>query len=243
MSDSVRPTPRELVKDVLGPQMTNEIWTGNYKKVLPVSVQGFDLGAVLPSVFYMFRFGQRRGAGRFLDTFGPEEGTKTQRRNGTTAYSVASSLCTTPTDFVGIRDDAEKAVLADLLLCYCLQNRRYKLGHKNPIQRVVPAHYMASWVDLPDNVGNLRGIPETIAAILANQKKTRYVEETSNDGKRTWFSVVVGLHGNIFDDNVLLSVASQGMRPSSNVGNLGGDRFKEDAGVGIDQLLEPISKT
>jgi len=238
MNDSARPTPRELVKNVFHPLMIKEIWTGNYEKVLPVSVQAFDLGAVLPSVFYMFRFGQRRGAGGFLETFGPDEGTKNQRRNDTTAYSVASKLvCHTDGDFVGVADEVEMAILADLLLCYCLQNRGYELGRKKPIQRVMPTHYMASWVDLPDNIGHLRWIPETIAAILANQKTVEYVGETTNDGKRTWFPVVVGPKGNIFDDNVLLKAASQGMQLSTHVGDLAGDRFNEDADVGIDQLL------
>ena len=237
-SDSARPTPRELVKDVFGPQMTKEIWTGNYKKVLPVSVQDFDLGAVLPSVFYMFRFGQRRGAGGFLAAFGPSEGTRSQRLNGTTAHAVASKLASDADgDFVGVDDAAEKAVLADLLLCYCLENRRYELGRQKPIQRVVPTHYMASWVDLPDRIGDLRWVPETIAAILADQKEVGHVGETKRDGKPTWFPVVVGPAGNIFDDNVLLAAASQGMQPSVTVGDLAGDRFGEDVAVGIDQLL------
>lgn len=238
MSDAVRPTPRELVEKVFGPEMTRDIWTGNYAKVLPVSVQGFDVGAVLPSVFYMFRFGQRRGAGSFLDAFGPDEGTKAQRRRETTAHSVALKLASNAHgDFVGVDGDAEMAILADLLLCYCLENRRYELGHTKPIQRVVPTHYMASWVDLPETIVNLRWVPETMVAILANQKKVQHVGETKTDERPTWFPVVMGSKGNIFVENLLLMAASQGMQPSSNVGNLVGDRFAEDADVGIDQLL------
>ena len=61
---------RKLVEDELNPRMARELWSGNYARVLPISVQGFDLAAVLPSIFYMFRFGYRRGAGEFLNTFG-----------------------------------------------------------------------------------------------------------------------------------------------------------------------------
>ena len=50
-------TARAIVDEVLGRGMTREIWTGNYEKALPISVQDFDLSAVLPAVFYMFRFG------------------------------------------------------------------------------------------------------------------------------------------------------------------------------------------
>lgn len=238
MSDFVRPTPRELVKSVFGPQMTKEIWTGNYEKVLPVSVQAFDLGAVLPSVFYMFRFGHRRGTGRFLEAFGPDDGTMNQRRNDTTAHSVAVKLVRDGDGDLGTVDgDCEMAILADLLLCCCMQNRRYELGRKKPIQRVMPTHYMASWVDLPDKVVNLRRVPETIVAILADQNNVRHVGETTNDGQRTGFPVVGGSDGNIFDDNVLLKAASQGMQPSASIGDLAGDRFSEDEDVGIDQLL------
>ena len=62
MADSAR----KLVEEVLSPGVTREIWSGNYHKALPVSIAEFELSAVLPAVFYMFRFGQRRGGGNFL---------------------------------------------------------------------------------------------------------------------------------------------------------------------------------
>ena len=52
-------TARAIVDDLLGRDTTREIWTGNYLNALPISVQDFDLSAVLPAVFYMFRFGHR----------------------------------------------------------------------------------------------------------------------------------------------------------------------------------------
>jgi len=55
--------------------MTREIWTGNYEKALPISVQDFDLSGILPAVLYMFRFGQRRGKGKFREVFGQDTGT------------------------------------------------------------------------------------------------------------------------------------------------------------------------
>ena len=65
-------TARSIVDEVLGRAMTREIWSGNYEKALPISVQNFDLSAVFPAVFYMFRFGLRRGRGKFLETFGSD---------------------------------------------------------------------------------------------------------------------------------------------------------------------------
>lgn len=240
MSDVVRAAPKDVATSVLGQRMTKEIWSSNYDKVLPISVLNFDLSAVLPAVFYMFRFGHRRGLGHFVESFGPSEGTKNQRKNGTTAHSVASTLATSAADrFIGIDDEVEKAILADLLLCYCLENRGYGLGRSKPVQRVAPAHYMAAWVDLPDNVGHLRHVPETVVAILADQDKTVHVRQTTSADKRTRFPVVGGPDDDIFDDdygNVLLKAVGQGMR-RGHIGNLAGDRFDESVPIGIDQLL------
>jgi hypothetical protein len=93
MSSSKAPaTARSMVDDVLGRAMTREIWTANYEKALPVSVQDFDLSAVLPAIFYMFRFGHRRGKGHFIGTFGANAGTPKERRRAATIDRVASKL-------------------------------------------------------------------------------------------------------------------------------------------------------
>ena len=88
MADSVR----SVVDDVLSRAMTREVWSGDYHKALPVTVHDYELSAVLPAVFYMFRFGQRRGAGKFLETFGSSEGTDAQRRRSATVERIAEKL-------------------------------------------------------------------------------------------------------------------------------------------------------
>jgi len=81
MSSGKSPTiARAIVEDVLGRQMTREIWTGNFEKALPISIQFFDLTAILPPVFFMFRFAGRRGKGKFIETFGPNTGTMREQR-------------------------------------------------------------------------------------------------------------------------------------------------------------------
>ena len=50
---------RGIVEDVLSRNMARDIWTGNYLKALPISIQVFDLSAILPAVFFMFRYGHR----------------------------------------------------------------------------------------------------------------------------------------------------------------------------------------
>ena len=111
---------RKLVEDVLGPSMTREIWSGSYDKVLPVSVQGFELSAVLPAVFYMFRFGERRGKGKFLEIFGDKDGSPSQISRSATIERIAERLSGT-VELCGFKGEAEKAILGDLLLCFCLE--------------------------------------------------------------------------------------------------------------------------
>ena len=148
-------TARGIVDEVLGRAMTKAIWTGNYDKALPVTVQDFDLTAVLPAVFYMFRFGQRRGKGRFLEVFGGDADTMRQKKNTATIDVVASTLAKSG-NIIGAKDKTEQAILGDLLLSYCLENANRALGRNDPVQRVAPPHYMASWVDLPLNVQSTR---------------------------------------------------------------------------------------
>ena len=223
-------TVRAIVDDVLGRGMTREIWTGNYEKALPVSVQDFDLAGVLPAVFYMFRFGHRRGKGKFLETFGRESGTPKERRRAATIDRVASKLAETKS-FEGFQGDTEQAILGDLLLCFCLENTKRALGRKEQVQRVAPAHYMASWVDLPEAVANLRYVPEMIVAMLADQEG-HYVQQKQEGDRETWFAI-----GRGFEDNVLLKAFHQGVVREGPLADRTADSFQEENEIGLDQLL------
>lgn len=223
---------RKVVEDVLTPAMTRRIWTASYSNVLPVSVQDFDLSAVLPAVFYMFRFGHRRGKGRFLEEFSPISGTVPQMRRSTTVEEVAKKLADGKGDgFRGFGGVAERAVLADLLLCYCLDNVGNKLGRTWQVQRVAPTHYMASWVDLPDKVVNLRYVPEMMVAMFADQRKGKYVSRDGNK-KKTRFPVGEELH-----KNVLLQPFVEGVTQKEITDDYAADQFDEESALGIDQLL------
>ena len=222
---------RACVDDVLGRKMTREIWAGNYHKVLPFSIADFEMSAVLPAVFYMFRFGQRRGGGNFLKTFGDKVGSPSQRRRSANIERVAETL-SYAAGVDGFKGEPEKAILGDLLLCFCLENIRHNLGRDQQIQRVAPAHYMASWIDLPESVAHLRFVPEMIVAMLADQKGESV--GPSDDKKRTWFPV-----GKKYEENILLDAFSQGVvRQGGVISDLTSDRFNEaDDSVGLDQLL------
>jgi hypothetical protein len=209
--------------------MTKEIWTGNYDKALPISLHLFDLTAVLPAVFYMFRYGHRRGTGKFLPTFGGEADSKQQKKRTATIERVADVICHTD-GFTGFTTGTEQAVLGDLLLSFCLENANKALGRKEPVLRVAPAHYMASWVDLPSPVVHLRYVPEMLVAMLADQQD-HYVEH-NKDGDKTWFAV-----GRGFEENLLLKVFHKGVVREGELGSRTSDRFDETAEVGIDQLL------
>ena len=165
---------REIVENALSPDMVREIWSGNYDKVLPVTILGFEISAILPAVFYMFRYGHRRGAGRFLATYGPPTGTPAQKRRRTTVDRIAAKLAEAE-GLSGFNGDVEQAILGDLLLCFCLENARRGLGRNEQVQRVAPTHYLASWIDLPHSVANLRFVPEMIVAMLANRRTGDHV--------------------------------------------------------------------
>ena len=129
----------------------------NYDKVLPVSVQDFDLaGSSARQYFTCFRFrppqGQRllsrdvwRDApGRpeeSADERRPSSGSRRRLRRGTTPLE----------GFRMMRPNRQS--LSDLLLCFCLENAEHRPGRNQQIQRVSPAHYMASWIDLADCSG------------------------------------------------------------------------------------------
>ena len=223
---------RKTVEDVLTPAMTREVWSSSYAKVLPVAVQEFDLSAVLPAVFYMFRFGHRRGKGQFLKEFSPVSDTVAQMKRSTTVEVVARSLSDDGgNSFRGFDGEAERAILGDLLLCYCLDNIGNKLGKRRQVQRVAPTHYLSSWVDLPEHVVNLRYVPEMMVAMLANQKNGGQVLRSENR-KKTWFPVGENIH-----DNVLLQPFVSGVVQKEIKDDYASDLFDEKSRVGIDQLL------
>jgi hypothetical protein len=222
-------TARSIVDDVFGRGMAREIWTANYDKALPVSAHDFNLSAILPAVFYMFRFGHRRGKGKFLETFGGNAVTEKERRKAATIERVATKLAEDES-FGGFQDETTRAILGDMLLCFCLENSKRALGRQEQVQRVAPTHYMASWIDLPDSLANLRYVPEMITAMLADQEG-HHVQQ-NQEGGRTWFAV-----GRGFEDNVLLKAFHQGMKREGPMGDRTADRFQEETPVGLDQLL------
>ena len=223
---------RKIVEDALSPDLVEEIWTGSYDKVLPMTLLVFELSAVLPAVFYMFRYGHRRGAGNFLATYGPAAGTPAQKRRQTTVNRIAAKLADT-NELTGFDGEVEQAILGDLLLCFCLENVRHGLGRDKQVQRVAPTHYMASWIDLPYSVAHLRFVPEMIVAMLANRRTGDHVTPTE-ETDRTRFPVV-----NRYEDNPLLRAFSQGVtRRGELLADHASDRFdEEDDAVGLDQLL------
>ncbi len=221
-------TGRSIVEDVLGREMTREIWTSNYEKAIPISIQDFDLSAALPAIFYMFRRGHRRGKGKFLAVFGSGRNPKDMRRSAT-IEKVANHL-EKDHSFEGFQGDVERAILGDLLLCFCLENRNRALGRNEQIQRVAPVHYMSSWVDLPERVVNLRFVPEMLVALLSDQKG-EFVKQSS-ENRDTRFAV-----GRRFSENVLLRAFNKGIGVSGEMSSLTSDIFNEETPVGVDQLL------
>ena len=213
---------KAIVSDVLTPKMTAQIWTGNYTPVFPFTPQYFSIGAILPAVLYMFRWGHRRGRGKFNQTFADDLSKKA------TTHSVASRLAHNA-GFTGFEGDTANAILGDLLLAYVLENKSREEGQNRQVQRIFPTHYFASWVDLPDSVINLRGIPEMIVALLVNQPRGEMVE-SHRHGRYP-----VGCR---IEENELLQLFAAGTGVEGEYRtSLTSDRFDETTNVGLDQLV------
>ncbi len=142
---------KTIVESVLTPARTKTLWSANYFLALPFTPQVFEIGGLLPAMLYMARWGHRRGKGHFSETFGRKDD-----KNKTIAPNlneVTDGLITRNLEEIAcFEDESGRAMLADLLLTFCLENKDHALGHSEKIQRVFPTHYMASWLDLPESL-------------------------------------------------------------------------------------------
>ncbi len=227
---SKKETPRSITESILGPARVGELWTANYLPALPFTPQNFDIGTLLPAMLYMARWGQRRGKGAFKEAFGLKINGKAEPP---TIEKVASGLLAKqPEAFVGFGVPHAQALLADLLLTYCLENKGHQEGHDVQVQRVFATHYMASWVDLPDSVAHLRGVPELLTALLAWATQGEAIQP----GGRGQFIV-----GDTFQVNPLLKLFARHMTlkgdKASNLGD--SDHFLEEEAndLGVDEWL------
>ncbi len=234
MSEGDDRSAKQVLEDVLTRAVVEKIWMVNYPDLIPFTLQSFEIGSVLPATLYMFRRGHRRGAGKFFETFAPRDGELKSKKAGTkkaepSVTSVARVLVEESERFEGFESESARQVLADLLLCYCVENQKHEPGRYQPLIRPFPTHYMASWFDLPIRVTHLRDVPESLVAILASQDKGETVQ--SDDRQKSWFPV-----GSDFQDNILLRVLSPGMKLGHSHDDLH-EPFLEDTAIGVDQLL------
>jgi hypothetical protein len=220
---------KTIVESVLTPARASALWTANYFPALPFTPQDFEVGSLLPAMLYMARWGQRRGKGHFIAAFGrPNALGKVQAPR---LVDVVVGLTRSSGDFDGFADDHGPAMLADLLLSYCLENKSHELGHQEVVQRVFPTHYLASWIDLPDVVINLRGVPELLTTLLVWQDRG---DALVPEAGRSRFPVGVG-----FAENHLLKQFARHMTVRGVAANLASDHFEEEAAddLGVDELL------
>lgn len=224
---------KEILESVLTPAMVSDIWSANYSEAIPFSMQHFSVGALLPAMFYMFRRGHRRGPGNFAKSFallpGETETTRGSAKNIPTVTSVARALSGDAERFAGFDGEAAQHILADFLLAHCLENQRHEPGRKKPVIRAFPTHYHAAWIDLPQSVGHLRLVPESIVAMLVDQAEGESIEAARTAG--SLFRV-----GDDFTGNVLLSVFGAGMSTRERQTDLV-DEFDESVDLALDQLV------
>lgn len=223
-------TPKEIVESVLDIPTTKKLWSSVYTPILPFTPQDYSMGAVLPAILFMFRWGHRRGKGTFIKTFSKTENNKV---NPPTIEDVVNNLSQKHDWFEGFEEQTEKAILGDMLLTFCLENKKRLLGRTEQIQRAFPTHYLASWIDLPEKVYNLRNIPETLVSLLVAQKEGEFIQRSN---QKSSFSVGFG-----FEDNILLHLFGNAMQIIGEyLTNKKSDQFietDEKNTIGLDQLL------
>ncbi len=221
---------KAVIEAVFTKPVAEMLWTANTLQVYPATLQGFSVGSLLPAVFYMFRRGQRRGAGKFQSTFGCENHEKLPRARAT-IFNIAGSLSGQMDRFEGFESEVAKDLLGDLLLCDSLENKKRAVGHEAEIMRAFPVHFFASWLDLPTFVGHLRFVPEMLVALLANQPGSKTLSQTSSGA----FGVAVRPQ-----DNLLLNIFGKGTifgNNSSKFAGEGVDAPDETAGFSIEEWL------
>ncbi|WP_156013143.1 hypothetical protein [Thioalkalivibrio sp. HK1] len=237
MSGSEPQAVQKIVIDTLTRTMFDAIWTNNYYKVFPVAMQDFDLSKMLPAIFYLFRYGERRGNGVFFKTFALDARAARQSEGKTTIDRIGEFL-RHKDEFEGFGDETEKAIFGDLLLSTCLGNKSHEQGRDKKVQRVYPTHYLSSWIDLPDRASHLRNIPEMMVSILADGQE-EFVKTGKNDPEKDKpedpFAVGFGS-----EKNLLIRAFNQGVIRSKKavVNDRSSDRFDEnELSIGLDQLL------
>lgn len=218
---------KEVFESVLTVPTVHKLWSANYDPAIPFTIQGFDIGSLLPAVLYMFRWGHRRGKGKFIETYGNH-----QDKNAIATINGILSILCNKQEFEGFNNDATKAILGDMLLSSCLENKNHLPGRDEKVQRAFPTHYLASWIDLPDDVVNLRFVPEMLVALLLHQEEGECIQRSL---RKNYFGVGCGFDG----ENILLSLFGNGMVIAGDKkSDLQSDHFNENhLSVGIDQLL------
>jgi hypothetical protein len=212
---------RQVVESVLGSRMTAQIWTSTYSPVFPFVPQDFSVGGVLPMMLYLFRWGNRRGKGKFADTYG--EG------GPPTITTTVGRLIEDPS-IEGFDSTTGRAILGDFLLTSILENRRHSESHDEQVQRCFANHYFASWIDLPISAANLRGVPEMVTALLSNQRDGEVVEPFADRGRYR-----VGAR---VQDNDLLAALAPGTATTGTLkSDLKSDELDEAVPLPLDQLV------
>lgn len=223
-------TVKTIVEEVLGYQRANTLWSANYYPAYPITPQDYDVGALLPAMLYMARWGHRRGRGNFVSTFGALAEGKAQAPSiADVALGLSANLESAIHGFVG---ETGASMLGDLLLALCLENKKHAEGHKEQVQRIYPTHYLASWIDLPIRLANLRGVPELLTSLLADQEKGEWLEAGS---RHVRFPVGVR-----HSENDLLVLFGRHMTiRGAYASDLASDTFAEEdaSDIGIDELL------
>jgi hypothetical protein len=172
-------------------------------------------------MLYLFRWGNRRGKGKFAEAYGAGA--------PPTISTTVARLVDDP-GIAGFGSVTGRVILGDFLLTSILENRRHSESHHEQVQRCFANHYFASWIDLPSSSANLRGVPEMITALLSNQRDGETVEPFAERGRYR-----VGAR--VQDNNLLASLAPGTETTGPLKSDLRSDEIDEAVLLPLDQLM------
>ncbi|MDA8206333.1 MAG: hypothetical protein M0Z36_09695, partial [Thermaerobacter sp.] len=134
---------------------------------------------------------------------------------------------------VGTRGPAADAIVGDLVLAHCLEAQRHSADRAAPIIRAYPVHYFASWLDLPAQYVDVRGLSDMLAAILAAQPDGDVLRGPQGPGEAGAFPL------GRFQENLLLRSFGEAVESGRKASSLTADSFSAGAadGLSVEQTL------
>jgi len=212
---------------VLGGELHSELIGFKYEPLSLIDPNNFRVHEAIPGLIYVFRYGRRRGKGRWTEVSLSDE-PRQELTTRVTVRDVARTLVQESPRLEGFDQQAGEDIVSDWLAAAVVQTLRGTGEVDDPVQWIRPLHYFACWADLPKQFINLRSVPELLAGVMTDADSGVLGRDPSGP-----FSVAANP-----SMNILLEVLGHGVN-YGNTEDLTGDRLavESDTDIGPEELL------